>query len=266
MSLLEKYSDQIDAYVQNRMTDSEITEFESVLNQHRELQKEVDVLNSMFNSYENKDVVELKKRLDAFEKQKLNVGEKTKIRTLNPRWYWAAAMLIGLALGVTYFSWNDSDVLPYENEMMAGLDKNFARDQIGQVNTGKRNLKRKELNKSEILFIDLMGRSEKLNSRSKDLDDFIEHGRLLLNKQEYIKQFDGPSRIILAKAYLLNGEDGKAIRCLDPIKKTDKLYCHALYYKVLSYVINENNQELETLLTTGNCEEYKEELNSLKHN
>ena len=266
MDLNSKYESEIEAYVHGNMSAEAKRDFEKILDSNPELKVEVKLLVSLKDSFERKDIYDLKKKLEGFsqiekDNHVSNKSNKTFLLAL------AVAATVIVAFGIfylKYFNAVSGDI--YRPLIIAGLDSVNIQDPDYKYlisTTHSRNLS-PDLSLSDSLFIDLHSVFEKAKLNEKELPKFIDYGNKLLNKTEFPNDYKESTRILLSRAYLLQNEPKKALEVLGAIPHDSKYNCFAQYYASMAKAILENFDDARAHLKNSDCPEFNDAFRNLE--
>jgi len=109
MKNISKYSKQIQKYLANELSESELSEFENLIKNHSDIQDEIQLYRKVSNAIADPSLENFKKELDQIHIQ--NFGSSISINTKQSKqWYLIAASLVILITLSSIFLFQDSEV------------------------------------------------------------------------------------------------------------------------------------------------------------
>lgn len=271
MNILDKYQDEIDAYVQGNMNKAEKTAFEALLRQHPELRDETELLLSYKSHYDNKDIYELQKYLDSLRSEPPMDGHGPNRTSHWYIWLLSAAAAVLIAFCIYYFVKADSLLFHYE--IKAGLADNNITDPtlIAQrLNNPSRGLNDRAMatdnptfDKYDSLFHDLNLQFENMQ-RDESYSDFTNTAVDIILTREYSEKYEAPTLLLIARAKLLDSNPEKALLALESINPRSPYYCYALYYKSIAYAMEKEKKEALASLDQTACPEFEDAFDQLR--
>lgn len=259
MSSLEKYQDQIDAYVQGRMTPREIEDFESLMSSNEVLAEEVNRLSSFFKSYESKSVLELNEYLSSLRGNSNSSKKKSSGRIV-----WASLLAASL-IGFIFLWVRSIQDVPYEQFIISGLDDvGIVDPAITDLENATRSSRRSgaELNSVDNLFADLLQSFEEMTPKNHNSEEFIEYALELSSRQEFALKYSNPTKILISRALLLENRSSDAFGVLETVEEESAYDCFAIYY---SWIASIQDRTLEFEFDTLKCPTFQKAFENLKN-
>lgn len=266
MDLNSKYESEIEAYVHGDMSAEAKHDFEKILDSNPELKSEVNLLLSLKESYNRKDVYDLKRKLEGFSL----IRESNEVKNKSKKtffWAIAAAAIIIIAFGLVYFiSDNVNSSLNYKSEIISGLASFKIIDPEFKVLLSISNSRssNSELTLSDSLFLDIHSVFDQAKLNEAELPKFIDYGRAILKKTEFPTAYKESTTILLCRAYLIQNQPKEALSILESVPSDSQYSCFAKYYQSIALAILKKFDEANSNMKSEECNDFKTVFKSLE--
>ena len=270
MNILDKYQNEIDAYVQGNMSHAAETDFEALMHRHPELREAVELLKSYKADYDNKDIYDLHRHLEILRKEQPPDEKET---NKSNRWYvWLLAAAVVVVAVCTYY-FTKGDMRSFEMEIKSGLADNNITDPAvvarrlnvpaKKRSMGATSAKDSPLDRNDSFFQDITVLFNKIHS-DESYSDFTSHAVDLIMTEEYSEKYEAPTLLLIARAKLLDKNTDKALAALANIKRESPYYCYAIYYKSIAYAMENRKAKALATLDKNDCPEFEKAMSHLQ--